>query len=274
MTLLLVLLGGVFGGRGGATIAFVFALIMNFVVYYNSDRLILAMYRAKKLEEDELPWLHEIIRELAERMRIPTPKLYIVPQPSPNAFATGRSPGHASVAVTAGLVKLLNREEIEGVLGHELAHVKHRDTLIQTVAASIAGAISMLAFWMRWGAIFGGDDDNGASPLLLILLSVLAPLAALLIQMSISRNREYMADAGGAKVCGNPIYLANALKKLESYKESYPLEANPATSPLFIVHPFSGKSFLSSLFSTHPPTEERIKRLESMALREGGKHDF
>ena len=271
LTLILVWLGGIFGGRIGATTAFIFALLMNFIVYYNSDRLILSMYRAKELEEDEFPWLHAIVKELSERMGIPTPKVFVIPQPSPNAFATGRSPEHSSIAVTDGLLKLLTREEIKGVLGHELSHIKHRDTLIQTIAASIAGAISMLAFWMRWGAIFGGDDENGVPPLLLLLLSILAPLSAVIIQMSISRNREYMADTGGAKVSGNPLYLANALRKLESYKEYYPLESNPATSPLFIVHPFSGKNLLSSLFSTHPPTEERIRRLESMALQEGGK---
>ena len=274
LTLILVFLGGIFAGKGGATIAFVFALIMNLLVYYHSDRLILSIYKAKEIKESDLPWLHDIVRELSRKLHIPKPKIFAIPQVSPNAFATGRDPQHSSVAVTEGLLKLLNRKEITGVLGHELSHIKHRDTLIQTVAASIAGAISMLAFWMRWGAFFGDDDNSGSSPILLLVLSILAPIAALIIQMSISRTREFMADKGGADASGNPLYLASALKKLESYKKDYPLNSNPAVSPLFIVHPFSGENFFSSLFSTHPPTGERIKRLEAMASQQGGKYDF
>ncbi len=227
------------------------------------------MYRAKEISRDTLPWLHNMVEEMAERLSIPKPRIYLIPHPSPNAFATGRNPQVSAIAVTQGILNLLSPEELKGVLGHELSHIKHRDTLVQTIAASIAGAISMLAYWLRWSAILGREDENRLPPFLLLIVSLLAPIAALIIQMSISRTREYLADEGGARVSGDPLYLARALRKLETYREKLPLQANPSTAPLFIVHPFSSRDLLSNLFSTHPPIEERIRRLERMA-RGGG----
>jgi len=274
LTLLLIWIGGFFGGRNGALMAFIFTLCMNSIFYFFSDRIVLNMYRAEEIPPEELPWLHNIVEDLAQRMGIPKPRVYLIPHPSPNAFATGRSPSCAAVAVTQGLLKLLNPEEIKGVIGHELSHIKHRDTLIQTVAVSVAGAISMLAYWLRWRAIFGDDDERGVSPFFLLMVSILAPIAALIVQMSISRTREYLADEGGARACGNPLYLANALRKLASYTQRIPLDTNPSTAPLFIVHPFSSEDWIANLFSTHPPIEERIRRLELMAREEGGGYVF
>ncbi|RMG59704.1 MAG: zinc metalloprotease HtpX [Deltaproteobacteria bacterium] len=270
LTGLLLVVGHLFGGRSGMVIAFGFALVMNFGAYWFSDKIVLAMYRAVEADPSEYPELYEIVRKLAHAGGVPVPKVYIVPNPAPNAFATGRSPEKAAVAVTTGLLSLLNREEIEGVLAHELSHVKNRDTLISAVAATIAGAIMMLANMARWAAIFGiggRDDDEGGGILGLLAVAILAPIAALIVQMAISRSREYLADESGAKLCGNPLYLASALRKLGGYAAARRMEANPSTAHMFIVNPFSGGKSLLNLFSTHPPLEERIERLERMAGR-------
>lgn len=269
LTLLLVLVGGAMGGREGMVFAFLFACLANFAAYWFSDKLILAMYRAEPLREDEAPSLYEIVRELAQRARMPMPKIYRIPSPTPNAFATGRSPRHAVVAVTQGILELLSEDELKGVLGHELAHVEHRDILIASIAATIAGAISMLTHWARWAFMFGGgrrdDREEGSNPLVLLVMVIVAPIAALLIQLAVSRSREFDADEGGAHLAGNPLYLASALKKLEAGVRRIPmLEATPTTAHLFIVSPLRAKGIVK-LFSTHPPIEERIERLERMA---------
>ncbi len=270
LTILLLLIGELLGGKTGIIIAFVFALIMNFSSYYFSDKIALSMYRARETNKEQSPLLHEIVRKLAERAKLPMPKLYIIPSSSPNAFATGRGPHHAAVAVTEGALNLLNKEELMGVLGHELGHVKHRDILIGSVAATVAGAIMIVASMARWAAIFGGfgraEDEEGGSIIGLIAVAILAPIAAMLIQLAISRTREYEADKAGAKFSGNPLYLANALEKLDAYSKSVPLNAQPSTAHMFIVNPLKGKT-LMNLFSTHPPIEERIKRLKEMARR-------
>ena len=266
LTVLLVWLGSVVGGRNGALYALVFAGVMNFGVYWFSDRIVLKMYRAQEVTEAEEPVLHRIVRELTVRGGLPMPKVYIIPQDAPNAFATGRNPEHAAVAVTTGIKGLLSEEELKGVLAHELTHIGHRDILIGTIAATIAGAISFIATIARWGAIFGGDDREGggmAQFAVMIILTTLASLAALLIQMAISRSREYLADEGGAKLAGNPLFLSRALAKLDAKAQRIPLEANPSTAHMFIVNPLTGRS-LMNLFSTHPPIEERISRLRSM----------
>jgi heat shock protein HtpX len=239
---------------------------MNFVSYWFSDKIVLAMYRAKPLAEGDAPAVHRIVRSLATKAGIPMPKLYILPSAAPNAFATGRSPQHAAVAVTDGILRIMNETELEGVLAHELSHVLNRDVLISTVAATIAGAISMLANIAQWGMIFGGSrDEEGRStnPIALILTIVLAPLAAMLIQMAVSRSREYQADASGAQLTRNPQGLASALGKLEQASRVVHMDANPATAHLFIVNPLTGRS-LMNLFMTHPPIQERIARLRSM----------
>jgi heat shock protein HtpX len=268
LTILLVWIGSLVGGRSGAIFALIFAGVMNFGVYWFSDRIVLKMYRAQAVTEAQEPKLHRIVRELALRGGIPMPKVYIIPQDAPNAFATGRNPQHAAVAVTTGIMKLLNEEELKGVLAHELSHVRHRDILIGTIAATIAGAISMIASMARWGAIFGGGDDReggGAAQLVMMLvLTTLASIAALLIQLAISRSREYHADEGGAQLSGNPLYLARALAKLEAGAKRIPMQVNPSTAHMFIVSPLTRKG-VQGLFSTHPPIEERIKRLEHMA---------
>jgi heat shock protein HtpX len=267
LTVILVALGGMFGGRNGAFIAFAVALVMNLVSYRFSDRIVLAMYRAKEVSESEAPDLYAIVATLSQRASIPMPKVYIIENNSPNAFATGRNPEHAVVAVTTGILRILNREELEGVLGHELSHVKHRDILISTIAATLAGAITMLANWARFSLFFGGrDDDEGAGNIVsVIIFSMLAAFAAMLIQLAISRSREYLADEGGAQLTGNPMYLANALKRLQAGVAYEPMvDANPSTAHLFIVNPFAARGVLA-LFSTHPPMEERIRRLEEMA---------
>ncbi|MBI4843546.1 MAG: zinc metalloprotease HtpX [Nitrospirae bacterium] len=264
LTLLLVWAGAAFGGRSGMTMALIFAFMMNVFTYWFSDKIVLKMYKAKEVKEAEAPGLFSIVKNLTQRAGMPMPKVYIIEQPQPNAFATGRNPEHAAVAVTTGIMQILSREELEGVIGHELAHVKHRDILIGTVAATVAGAISYLAHMAQWAMIFGGrDDDEGSNPVAAIVMMIVAPIAAMLIQMAISRSREYSADSGGAKIAGNPRHLASALRKLEMASKQIPLNAEPATAHMFIVNPLSARGF-ASLFSTHPPMEERIARLEAM----------
>lgn len=273
LTVLLVIIGELVGGKSGMTIALVMAGIMNFVSYWWSDKIVLAMYRAKEISPQEAPELHRIVAELAHSAGIPKPRVYIIPTDHPNAFATGRGPGHAAVAVTTGILSLLNERELRGVLSHELSHIKNRDVLIMTVAATIAGAITYLAYMARWSAFFGGfggdDEDRGGNLLVFLLISILAPLAAMIVQLAISRSREYLADATGAKISRDPLALASALRKLAYGAARIPLQtANPATAHLFIVTPFRGGG-IASLFSTHPPIEDRIRRLEEMARRMG-----
>jgi len=270
LTVLLVWLGNAVGGHNGALYALIFAGVMNFGVYWFSDRIVLAMYRAQEVSEAEEPVLYRIVRELTLRGGLPMPKVYIIPQDAPNAFATGRNPEHAAVAVTTGIKGLLSEEELKGVLAHELSHIGHRDILIGTIAATIAGAIGWIATMARWGALFGGGDDREGGGMaqfaVMIVLTTLASLAALLIQMAISRSREYLADEGGARLAGNPLFLARALAKLDAKAQRIPLEANPSTAHMFIVNPLRGGGVMR-LFSTHPPMEERIRRLEAMAHR-------
>jgi len=266
MTLLLIFVGSAIGGSNGMFIAFLFAVVMNFGTYWFSDKIVLRMYKAQELKPEDNPKLFEMTQELTGRAGLPMPKLYIIPNEQPNAFATGRNPEHAAVAVTDGILRLLSREELMGVIGHELSHVKNRDILIGTVAATIAGAISMLAHMAQWAMIFGGgrsSNDREGNPIGALLMIILAPIAAMLIQMAISRSREYLADEGGAKMSGNPLYLADALKKLEVKSKQIPMEANNATAHMFIVSPLRGGGF-TKLFSTHPPMEERVARLEAM----------
>lgn len=263
LTGLILLCGGIIGGRSGLLIALILAGVMNFMSYWFSDKIVLAMYRAQEVSESEAPRLHAIISELAARANIPKPRIYMMPAEAPNAFATGRNPQHAAVAVTKGLMSLLSEEELKGVLAHELAHVRNMDILIGSIAATIAGAIMFLASMTRWAALFGGyggRNRGGGNAFALLFMAIIAPIAALLIQMAISRSREYQADASGAKIAGNSYGLAKALEKLDKYSKRIPMNANPATSHMFIVKPFSGRSMLK-LFSTHPPIEERIRRL-------------
>jgi heat shock protein HtpX len=270
LTVLLVLIGGAFGGRQGMILAFIFAGAMNMFSYWFSDKLVLRMYNAQEVTEAEAPMLWGVTHDLALKMNMPMPKVYVIPSDAPNAFATGRNPNHAAVAATEGILRLLTREELEGVMAHELGHVRNRDILIGTIAATIAGAISMLANMAQWAMIFGGggrrDDREGGGGGLIagIAMIILAPIAAALIQMAISRSREYQADASGARLCGNPMWLASALRKLQIGSQRVPLDANPATAHMFIVNPLHGGG-MANLFSTHPPIEERIARLESMA---------
>lgn len=267
LTALLVLIGGAIGGEQGMLLAFVFALVMNFGSYWFSDRLVLAMYRARPIEESQAPGLYRVVRTLATRGGIPMPRVYLIPAETPNAFATGRNPQNAAVAVTQGIMRILDEEELEGVLAHELAHVQNRDVLIATIAATLAGAITYLAYMAQWAAIFGGfrrDSEGGGGGLFTaLLMAILAPIAALLIQMAVSRAREYQADATGARLAGQPSGLARALEKLHKASRALPMQASPATAHLFIVNPLSGQA-MSRLFSTHPPMEERIARLRSM----------
>jgi heat shock protein HtpX len=266
LTLILVWAGAAMSGKQGMTIAFIFALGMNFFAYWFSDKIVLKMYKAKEVTEAEAPDLYSIVRMLSQKAEIPMPKVYIIDQEQPNAFATGRNPKHAAVAVTTGIMRILSREELQGVIGHELAHVKHRDILVSTIAATIAGAISFLAQMAQWAMIFGGhrgDDDEGGSPIAAFVMMIVGPIAAMIIQMAISRSREYAADQSGAEIAGNPRYLAGALRKLHMASQKIHMDANPSTAHMFIVNPLSGGGILK-LFSTHPPIEERIARLESM----------
>lgn len=268
LTALFIVIGNAVGGKSGALIAFVLAIAMNFFSYFFSDKIALGMYHAQKVTEEEYPALFRIVRKLVQNANLPMPSIYIIPEEAPNAFATGRNPKNAAVAVTVGALRLLNENELMGVLGHELGHIKHRDILISTIAATIAGAIMIIADMVRWAALFGGfskDRDSESNPFVLIALAIFAPLAATLIQLAISRAREYEADRAGAEFSGNPLYLASALEKLENYSKQIPLEGNPVTENLFIVNPFSAKGIMN-LFSTHPPIQERIKRLRQMAL--------
>lgn len=261
LTVLLVSIGAVLGQESGAMVALVIALSTNLFSYWFSDKIVLKMYRAKEATESEAPELYGVVRDLAMKAQMPMPKVYVIPSEAPNAFATGRNPNHAAVAATVGIMRLLDREELAGVMAHELAHVKNRDTLIGTLAASIAGAISMLA----WIAVFfGGRRDDRGSPLGLLIAFFVAPVAAGLIQMAISRSREYQADATGAQICGNPLWLARALAKLDAASRRVTLEANPATAHMFIVNPLRGGG-PARLFSTHPPMADRISRLEQMS---------
>jgi len=264
LTLVLVWAGGMFGGRSGALFALVMAGVMNFGSYWFSDKIVIRMYRGREVDSGPL---YEVVQELCLRNGLPMPKVYILPQPTPNAFATGRNPEHAAVAATEGLLQILSREELMGVMAHEMSHVKHRDILIGSIAATIAGAISYMAHMAQWAAIFGGGrDDEDSNPLGLILVMILGPIAAMLVQMAISRSREYEADKGGAQMCGNPHYLANALRKLEMANSQLPMHnVNEATAHMFIVSPLRGNG-LKALFSTHPPVEERIRRLENLSL--------
>jgi heat shock protein HtpX len=265
LTVFFIFVGSLIGGKQGATLALVLALGMNFFAYFFSHKIVLAMYGAKEVTEAEAPELYKIVRRLAQRAGLPMPKVYIIQSEQPNAFATGRSPKNGVVAVTTGIMRILSREELEGVIGHELAHIKHRDILISTIAATIAGAISYLAQMAMWASIFGrSDDEDSGHPIVSLLMMIIAPIIAMIIQLAISRAREYSADEGGAKIAGNPLYLANALRKLHYASQAIPMEANPGTAHLFIVNPLSGRSLIK-LLSTHPPIEERIERLEAMA---------
>ena len=266
LTGLFIAVGGLLGGRSGMVMALVFALIMNFVSYWFSDKIVLKMYGAKPLGEGDLPVVQRIVRKLATQANIPMPKLYLLPSESPNAFATGRNPQHAAVAVTEGILRIMDERELEGVLAHELSHVLNRDILISTIAATVAGAISMLANMAHWGMMFGGsreEEGRSSNPIALLATIILAPLAAMLIQMAVSRSREYQADASGAKLTHDPNALASALGKLGQATKMIPMDANPATAHLFIVNPLNGRA-LMNLFSTHPPLEDRIERLRRM----------
>ena len=266
LTVLLVLAGGAIGGRSGMTFALIMAGMMNFVSYWFSDKIVLAMYSAEQVTEADYPEFYGLVRQLAVQAGIPMPKVYVIPSDTPNAFATGRNPEHAAVAATSGILRILSRDELLGVMAHELAHVKHRDILISSIAATVAGAITYLAHMAQWAAIFGGGrdrDEEGGGLLSVLVMAIVAPLAAMLIQMAFSRSREFDADKGGAEYSGNPLYLAGALSKLEMANRQIPMDANPATAHMFIVNPLTGGG-LMSLFSTHPPVEERIRRLEAM----------
>jgi heat shock protein HtpX len=264
--------GSALGGQQGMVIAFVIASVGSFFSYWFSDKMVIAMYRGQEITANDDPELYGIVQDLAQRANIPMPRVYIVPQETPNAFATGRNPHHAAVAVTAGIRRILTKRELAGVLGHELTHVINRDILVSTIAAAIAGAISYLAYMAQWAAIFGGgrdrDREDGGGVLGLLFMMIVAPLAAALIQAAVSRTREYGADDGGAKITHDPLALASALRKLEMASQEIPLQVNDATANatahMFIVNPLTGRS-LANLFSTHPPIEERIARLEAMA---------
>ena len=275
LTALFLFVGGALGGRTGMTVALVMAGAMNFFAYWYSDKLALKMSGAREVSEAETPQLHSIVAGLAQKVGIPKPKVYLIAQQTPNAFATGRNPDHAAVAVTEGILRILNREELEGVLAHEFAHIRNRDILISSIAAVIAGAITYIATMAQWAMLFGGfgssDDDEGGAGGLVggLIMMIIAPIAAALIQMAISRSREYQADATGAEICNHPMSLANALKKLDEWNHRVPMEVNPATAQMYIVNPLTAAS-VAKLFSTHPPIQERIRRLRSMAGRREG----
>lgn len=270
LTALFMVAGQALGGQSGMVMAAVMALAMNFFSYWFSDTMALKMSRAREVSATEAPQLHTMVEDLATRARLPKPRVYIMPGDTPNAFATGRNPDHSAVAVTEGLLRLLNRDELEGVLAHELAHIKNRDILISSIAAVMAGAISYLATMAQWAMIFGGgrsdDEEGGGSLVASIAMMIIAPIAAALIQMAISRSREYQADATGAEICGKPQGLASALARLEGYNRQRPMEVNPATAQMYIVNPLN-MATLSRLFSTHPPIDERIRRLGGLGAR-------
>ena len=266
LTLFLLFMGQIFGGQRGMVLALGLAVVMNFVSYFFSDKIALAMYRAQPVTREQLPRAYEVVERLTQKIGIPMPKIYVIPNESPNAFATGRNPQHASVAVTEGILNLLTDEELEGVLAHELGHVRNRDILISSIAATLAGAITMLARMGYWASLFGGmggrdDRDRGGGGLVGLLMLILAPIAATLIQLAVSRSREYQADATGAQITGNPYALANALRKLDAYSKRIPMQASPSNAHLFIVAPMLGGVSFANLFSTHPPIAKRIERL-------------
>ncbi len=268
MTVLLVIIGQLIGGRNGAVIALVVAAVMNFIAYWSSDKIALARYRAQEVTREQAPRLYEIVERLVARAGLPMPRLYVIPTQTPNAFATGRDPKHAAVAVTEGALSLLNEEEIAGVIGHELGHVKNRDILIQSVAATLAGAITMLATWARFAAIFGGggqSNERRGGGLELLFMAIIAPIAAMLIQMGISRSREFVADETGAKFAGSARGLSSALLKLDDWATRRPLDASPSTAHMFIINPLRGGG-ITKLFSTHPPTKERVRRLQALHM--------
>ena len=269
LTALLVVIGGWFGGSNGALLFFVLAAVMNFAMYWWSDKAVLKMYRAKIVGPDEAPDLYRMVDRLRQRAGLPMPTVAIAPSQQPNAFATGRNYEHAVVCCTTGILQLVSKEELEGVIAHELAHIKHRHMLVGTVAATMAGAIAMLGNIVKWGAIFGGmrGDDEGNSPIALLAMAIVAPIAAMIIQMAISRTNEFQADRTGAEIAGNPRGLSNALVKLDAYAHRIPMQVNPAAAQLAIVNPLSAVrgGGLFKLFSTHPPTEERVQRLEALA---------
>ncbi|OGT98488.1 MAG: protease HtpX [Geobacteraceae bacterium GWC2_48_7] len=273
LTILLVFMGGAIGGKGGMIFAFFMAAAMNFGSYWFSDKIVLRMYNAHQVSREEHPAFYGMIERLSIRAKIPMPKVYIIPDNSPNAFATGRNPDHAAVAATEGILRVLTPDELEGVMAHELAHVKNRDILISSIAATFAGAISMIGNMLQWGAMFGAgrseDDEGGgiAGVVGSLAMAIIAPIAAMMIQMAVSRSREYLADSSGAEICGRPLALAGALRKLQTASQAIPMQdARPATAHMFIVNPLTGARMMS-LFSTHPPMEERIARLESLSTR-------
>ncbi len=263
MTIILLWIGNTIGGTNGATIALIFSLTLNLFSYWNSDKIILRMYRAQELSKGSE--VYSIVRDLTQKANLPMPKVYIINQSQPNAFATGRNPKHAAVAVTRGITEILDNSELRGVIAHELGHIQNRDILVGTIAASFAGAIAYLAHMARWLAIFGSDDED-KNPIALIGLAIFAPIAAIIVQMAISRTREFKADSYGGKLAGNPLYLARALSKLDSWSNKVAMEAKPATAHMFIVNPLRGNS-LSKLFGTHPPIKDRIKKLEEQARK-------
>jgi len=272
LTALFLWIGQSLGGHQGFVLALLLAGGMNFASYWWSDRIILRMHGAQEVNEREAPELHGLVRRLSQRARLPMPRVYVIPEEAPNAFATGRDPKHGAIAVTHGLLRLLDRDELAGVIAHELAHIKSRDTLIMTVAATLAGAISMLANMAQWTMLLGrsSEDEEGGNPLAGLVGILVAPIAAMLIQMAISRAREFVADEGGAEICADPMSLASALRKIEGWSREVPMEAGtPATAHLFIVNPFTGGGVLK-LFSTHPPTDERVARLRALARRRLG----
>lgn len=267
LSALIIFLGGMMGGRTGIMIALGLALVMNVASYWYSDKIVLAMYHAREVGPDEAPMLHRMVGELAQAAGVPKPRICVVPEQAPNAFATGRNPENGVIAVTDGIMRLLSPEELRGVLAHEMAHIANRDILIQTIASVMGSAITSIANMLQFAAIFGRSSSNeeggGMNPLAAILMAMLAPVAAMLVQMAISRSREYLADETGARYCGQPLALAGALSRLETYNRQIPMQANPSTESMFIVSPLSGSS-MANLFSTHPPMEERIRRLHAM----------
>lgn len=270
LTILLVMMGSAMGGRSGATVFFLIAMAMNFFGYYFSDKIAIKMTNSYPVSQSEAPELYEMVGRLSQRAGMPMPRLYVTPSDQPNAFATGRNPANSAVAVTEGIMRMLNRSEIEGVLAHELAHIKNRDVLIGTIAATFAGAISMIGNMLQWGAIFGmgrsDDEEEGGSGIVgVLIMAIVFPIAAMIVQMAISRSREFGADASGAQIAGSSSGLANALLKLESAAHHIPMQVNPAASHMFIVNPLSGAS-LAKLFSTHPPIQERVEKLRSMRV--------